>query len=66
MADAEYRTERDRVDALGRLVRPERSQAIISAGTGAVATLDILSREEGGDVHDRDTPPEHDHDHPGL
>lgn len=64
--DAEYRTDHDRVYALGRMVRPERSQAIISAGTGAVAALDILSREEGGDVHDWDTPSEHDHDHPGL
>lgn len=64
--DAEYRTSLDRVYALGRLVRPERSQAIISAGTGAAAALDILSRENGSDVHDWDTPPEHDHDHPGM
>lgn len=64
--DSEYRTSNRRVYALGRLVRPERSQAIISAGAGAVAALDILSREHGGDVHDWDTPPEHDHDHPHL
>lgn len=64
--DAEYRTRLDRVYAIGRLVRPERSQAIISAGAGAVAALDILSREAGTDVHDWDTPPEHDHDHPSL
>lgn len=56
--DHEYRTARDRVYAIGRLVRPERSQAIISAGAGAVAALDILSRERGTDVHDWDTPPE--------
>jgi thioredoxin reductase (NADPH) len=64
--DDEYRTSIDRVYAIGRLVRPERSQAIISAGAGASAALDILSREAGEDVHDWDTPPEHDHDHPGL
>jgi thioredoxin reductase (NADPH) len=56
--DAEYRTSVDRIYALGRLVRPDRSQAIISAGAGAVAALDILSREAGKDVHDWDTPPE--------
>ena len=64
--DNECRTTLDRVYAIGRLVRPERSQAIISAGAGAIAALDILSREAGRDVHDWDTPPEHDHDHPNL
>jgi thioredoxin reductase (NADPH) len=64
--DAEYRTPVDRVYAIGRLTRPDRSQAIISAGAGAVAALDILSREAGSDVHDWDTPPAHDHDHPNL
>lgn len=54
--DADQRTAVDRVYAIGRLVRPERSQAIISAGAGAVAALDILSREAGKDVHDWDTP----------
>lgn len=58
--DDEYRTTIDRIYALGRLVRPDRSQAIISAGAGAVAALDILSREAGKDVHDWDTPPEPD------
>lgn len=42
--------------AAGHLVRPERSQAIISAGVGAAAALDILARESGSDVHDWDTP----------
>lgn len=64
--DREYRTNVDRIYALGRLVRPDRSQAIISAGAGATAALDILSRETGADVHDWDTPPAHDHDHPNL
>jgi thioredoxin reductase (NADPH) len=54
--DGEQRTLVDRLYAVGRVVRPERSQAIVSAGAGAVAALDILSREAGKDVHDWDTP----------
>lgn len=54
--DTEYRTSVDRVYAVGRLARPHRSQAIISAGAGAVAALDILSRESGTDVTDWDSP----------
>lgn len=56
--DSEYRLPVEGAYAVGRLARPHRSQAIISAGAGAVAALDILSREEGHDVHDWDTPPE--------
>lgn len=52
--DAEHRTSVDRVYAVGRLARPGRSQAIISAGAGAVAALDILAREAGKDVTDWD------------
>lgn len=52
--DEQQRTSVDRVYAVGRSVRPERSQAIISAGAGAVAALDVLSRESGKDVHDWD------------
>lgn len=54
--DAEYATEVDGLYAVGRVARPERSQAIISAGAGATAALDILSREAGRDVVDWDTP----------
>ncbi len=50
------RTGVDGVWAVGRLARPHRSQAIISAGAGAVAALDVMSREAGEDVHDWDTP----------
>lgn len=53
--DAEYRTTVDRVYAVGRLARPSRSQAIISAGAGAVAALDVLAREAGKDVTDWDS-----------
>jgi thioredoxin reductase (NADPH) len=54
--DTQYRTSVDRVYAVGRLARPGRSQAIISAGAGAVAALDILSREAGEDVTDWESP----------
>ena len=54
--DANNRTSLDRVYAVGRLVRPGRSQAIISAGDGAAAAIDILSREAGENVMDWDTP----------
>jgi thioredoxin reductase len=47
----------DRVYVVGRSARPGRSQAIISAGDGAAAALDILSRERGEDVTDWDEPP---------
>jgi thioredoxin reductase (NADPH) len=55
--DAEYRSSIDKLYVVGRSVRPTRSQAIISAGAGAVAALDILAREKGKDVQDWDTPP---------
>lgn len=54
--DKNYMSSIDRVYVVGRAVRPTRSQAIISAGAGAVAALDILAREEGKDVQDWDTP----------
>lgn len=56
VVDGNARTSLDRVYAAGHLVRPERSQAIISAGMGAAAALDILAREAGTDVHDWDSP----------
>jgi thioredoxin reductase len=55
--DDAYRSSIDRVYVIGRSVKPTRSQAIISAGAGAVAALDILAREAGQDVQDWDTPP---------
>ncbi len=55
--DQNHQSSLDRVYVVGRSVRPRRSQAIISAGAGAVAALDILAREEGKDVQDWDTPP---------
>ena len=46
----------DRCYVVGRSARPGRSQAIISAGDGAAAAIDILSREKGVDVLDWDEP----------
>ena len=43
---------------VGRSARPGRSQAIISAGDGAAAAIDILSRRRGENVLDWDSPPE--------
>ncbi len=50
-------TEIDRLYVVGRTARPTRSQAIISAGDGAAAALDILADIKGSDVQDWDTPP---------
>ena len=55
-ADRNARTSVDRVYVVGRSARPGRSQAIISAGDGAAAAIDILSREQGKDVLDWDEP----------
>ena len=55
--DTDYRSSMERVYVVGRSARLKRSQAIISAGAGAVAALDILAREAGKDVQDWDTPP---------
>lgn len=57
VVDSNYMSSIDKVYVVGRSVRPNRSQVIISAGAGAVAALDILAREEGEDVQDWDTPP---------
>lgn len=57
LVDRDMRSSIDNVYVVGRSVRPTRSQAIISAGAGAVAAVDILAREEGKDIQDWDTPP---------
>jgi thioredoxin reductase (NADPH) len=56
VVDTEYATTVDGLYAVGRVARPNRSQAVISAGAGATAALDILAREAGRDVTDWDTP----------
>ncbi len=57
VVDRSGRSSMDGAYVVGRSVRADRSQAIISAGDGAAAALDILSRIEGRDVHDWDSPP---------
>ena len=55
VVDTEGRTSIDRVYVVGRSARPKRSQAIISAGAGAVAALDIMASELGKDFADWDS-----------
>lgn len=49
-------TSIDDLYATGAMVREQEWQAIISAGDGAAAALNILSKEEGEHFHDFDTP----------
>lgn len=56
-ADRDGHTAVQGVYVVGRLARPGRSQAIISAGDGAAAAIDILSREKGESFADWDSPP---------
>jgi thioredoxin reductase len=53
--DHNYRTAVANLYAIGRSVRKTRSQAVISAGTGATAALDILATEQGKDFVDYDS-----------
>ncbi|MEM7288021.1 MAG: FAD-dependent oxidoreductase [Actinomycetota bacterium] len=55
--DRDGRTSLAGVYVIGRSARPSRSQAIISAGDGAAAALDILAVVAGKDVQDWDSPP---------
>jgi thioredoxin reductase (NADPH) len=42
--------------ATGAMVRAEEWQAVISAGDGAAAALNVLTKEKGEHFHDFDTP----------
>jgi thioredoxin reductase len=53
-ADRNGRTAVENAYAIGWSTRPDKIQAIISAGDGAAAALDILSKEAGKDIHDFD------------
>jgi len=53
--DRKFRTSIDNLYVVGRSAQIQRSQAIISAGSGAVAALDILSTEKGKDFNDFDS-----------
>jgi thioredoxin reductase (NADPH) len=52
--DGKGRTATEGLYAIGRSTSIPRSQAIISAGAGAIAAIDILSKEAGKDIRDYD------------
>ncbi|MFB6117175.1 FAD-dependent oxidoreductase [Halosegnis sp.] len=54
--DVSMETSIEDAYATGAMVRAEEWQAVISAGDGAAAALNILSKEEGEHFHDFDTP----------
>lgn len=54
--DVTMETSVDNVYATGAMVRAEEWQAVISAGDGAAAALNILTKERGEHFHDFDTP----------
>ena len=54
--DVTMETSVDDAYATGAMVRAEEWQAVISAGDGAAAALNILTKEKGEHFHDFDTP----------
>jgi thioredoxin reductase len=54
--DVSMETSVENAYATGAMVRVEEWQAVISAGDGAAAALNILSKEKGDHFHDFDTP----------
>lgn len=54
--DVTMETSVDDVYATGAMVRAEEWQAVISAGDGAAAALNILTKERGEHFHDFDVP----------
>ncbi|AJF27822.1 thioredoxin reductase (plasmid) [Haloarcula sp. CBA1115] len=54
--DVTMETSVDDAYATGGMVRVEEWQAVISAGDGAAAALNILTKEKGEHFHDFDTP----------
>ncbi len=49
-------TSVDNAYATGAMVRAEEWQAVIAAGDGAAAALNVLSKEKGENFHDFDVP----------
>ena len=54
--DVTMETTVENAYATGAMVRAEEWQAVISAGDGAAAALNILTKEKGEHFHDFDTP----------
>lgn len=61
--DRDCRTSVDGVYAVGWMTRKATVQAVVSAGEGATAALDVLSTVEGTPFHDFDTVHESGHEH---
>jgi thioredoxin reductase (NADPH) len=60
VSDRNGRTQVEGLYVIGWTTRLKKIQAIISAGDGACAALDILSAEAGEDLHDFDLVPDAD------
>jgi thioredoxin reductase len=56
VTDDDNETTVDDAYAAGRMISGQKMEAVISAGDGAAAALDILSKEAGEPFHDFDTP----------
>ena len=56
--DLNMRTSVENAFAVGSMIRDQKWEAVISAGDGGAAALQILSDEAGEPVHDFDTPDE--------
>ncbi len=56
--DRNHETSVDNVYAAGWTTRPEKIQAAVSVGAGAIAALDILSTVKGQPFRDFDVPPD--------
>ncbi|WP_290810022.1 NAD(P)/FAD-dependent oxidoreductase [Halovivax sp.] len=54
--DVTMETSVENVYATGAMVRAEEWQAVISAGDGAAAALNVLTKARGDNFHDFDTP----------
>lgn len=54
--DLNMRTSVENAFAVGSMIRDQKWEAVISAGDGGAAALQILSDEAGEPVHDFDTP----------
>ncbi|ELY67261.1 NAD(P)/FAD-dependent oxidoreductase [Natronococcus jeotgali] len=55
-ADVTMETSVENAYATGAMIRAEEWQAVISAGDGAAAALNILTKEKGEHFHDFDVP----------
>ena len=56
--DLNMRTSVENAFAVGSMIRNQKWEAVISAGDGGAAALQIISDEAGEPVHDFDTPDE--------